>query len=65
VVTAGFSGRRRNRHCARSRSVAKHEAGIRAVGQAFLAKGSLTGSEAHQIFNRAYWPAAALAMIGE
>jgi hypothetical protein len=32
---------------------------------ALLAKGSLTGDEAHQIFSRASWPAAALAMVRE
>jgi lysozyme family protein len=43
----------------------RHEAGIKAVAAALLTKGSMTGNEAHQIFNRAYWPAAALAMIRE
>lgn len=40
--------------------VVRHETAIRAVAAALLAKGSLTAREAHQIFNRASWPAAAL-----
>jgi hypothetical protein len=42
-----------------------HEAGVRAVAAALLAKRSLTGREAHEIFNRASWPAAVLAMIAD
>jgi hypothetical protein len=38
----------------------RHEPASRAVAAALLAKGSLTGNEAHRIFNRAGWPAAAL-----
>jgi hypothetical protein len=43
--------------------VVRHEASIRAVAAASLAKVSMTGREARQIFSRASWPSAALAMI--
>jgi hypothetical protein len=43
--------------------VVRHESEIMAGAAALLAKGSLTGGEAHRIFNCAYWPAAALAMM--
>jgi hypothetical protein len=62
LVTAGFSGRRRSRHCALA-LVVRHGPGVRAVAAALLAKGSLSGGEAHRIVDRASWPPAALVMM--
>jgi hypothetical protein len=41
----------------------RREAGIRAIASALLGKESLTGGEVHQLFTRAGWPPAALAVL--
>ena len=45
--------------------VVKHEAAIRAIADVLLERRSLTGREAHQIFSRSSWPAAALALMAD
>ena len=45
--------------------VVRHESAIRAIADMLLEKRSLTGREAHQLFSRAGWPAAALALMAD
>jgi hypothetical protein len=40
--------------------IVRHEAGIKTIAAALITKRALTGGEAHQLFARAGWPAAAL-----